>query len=106
MAIVEKTPGECPVCGGEILKKKSKNGYWYYGCEKFPECTFMTWDVPQKEKCEVCGKTMYKRSGRGSKKIFCANPDCERYEPQEEKPKKTTKKSTKKTTTKKKTVKK
>ncbi len=105
-AIVEKTPGECPVCGGEILKKKSKNGYWYYGCEKFPECTFMTWDVPQKEKCEVCGKTMYKRSGRGSKKIFCANPDCERYEPQEEKPKKTTKKATKKTTTKKKTVKK
>ncbi len=102
-AIVEKTPGECPVCGGEILKKKSKNGYWYYGCEKFPECTFMTWDVPQKEKCEVCGKTMYKRSGRGSKKIFCANPDCERYEPQEERTKKTTKKSasSKKTTSKK-----
>ena len=98
-AIVEKTPGECPVCGGEILKKKSKNGYWYYGCEKFPECTFMTWDVPQKEKCEVCGKTMYKRSGRGSKKIFCANPDCERYEPQEYKAKsETSKKSSKKTT--------
>ena len=94
-AIVEKTPGECPVCGGEILKKKSKNGYWYYGCEKFPECTFMTWDVPQKEKCEVCGKTLYKRSGRGSKKLFCANPECERYEPQEEKKKTTAKKSTK-----------
>lgn len=100
-AIVEKTPGECPVCGGEILKKKSKNGYWYYGCEKFPECTFMTWDVPQKEKCEVCGKTMYKRSGRGSKKIFCANPDCERYEPQEDRTKKTTKKTTKKASAKK-----
>ena len=104
-AIVEKTPGECPVCGGEILKKKSKNGYWYYGCEKFPECTFMTWDVPQKEKCEVCGKTMYKRSGRGSKKIFCANPGCERYEPQEYKSKsETTKKSTKKSASSKKTT--
>ena len=96
MAIVEKTPGECPTCGGQILKKKSKNGYWYYGCEKFPECTFMTWDVPQAEKCEVCGKTLYKRSGRGSKKMFCANPECEKYEPQEEK--KTTKKTAKKTT--------
>ncbi len=114
-AIVEKTPGECPVCGGEILKKKSKNGYAYYGCEKFPECTFMTWDVPQKERCESCGKTMYKRSGRGPKKLFCANPDCERYEPQEYKKKsdsenktakKTTKKTGKKTATKKATAKK
>ena len=105
-AIVEKTPGECPVCGGQILKKKSKNGYWYYGCEKFPECTFMTWDVPQEAKCEVCGKTMYKRSGRGSKKMFCANPECERYEPQENKkkedsPKKAEKKTTKKSAAKK-----
>ncbi len=83
-AIVEKTPGECPLCGGEILKKKSKNGYTYYGCEKFPECTFMTWNVPQKERCESCGQTMYKRAGRGSKKLFCANEKCEKYEPQEE----------------------
>ncbi len=113
MAIVEKTPGECPTCGGQILKKKSKNGYAYYGCENFPECTFMTWDVPQKEKCEVCGKTLYKRSGRGPKKMFCANPDCERYEPQEykkkdEEPKKKTAKKTssKKTAAKKTTTKK
>jgi len=106
-AIVEKTPGECPTCGGQILKKKSKNGYAYYGCENFPECTFMTWDVPVEAKCESCGKTMYKRSGRGPKKAFCANPDCEKYEPQEykkkeDKPKKKTKKTaTKKTAAKK-----
>ncbi len=106
MAIVEKTPGECPTCGGQILKKKSKNGYWYYGCEKFPECTFMTWDVPQAEKCEVCGKTLYKRSGRGAKKLFCANPECEKYEPQEYKKKSEAEKTTKKTTTKKTTTKK
>ena len=31
--IVEETPGICPQCGGKILKKKSKNGYTYYGCE-------------------------------------------------------------------------
>ncbi|MBQ5777756.1 MAG: type I DNA topoisomerase, partial [Oscillospiraceae bacterium] len=108
-AIVEETPGECPECGGKILKKKSKNGFWYYGCEKFPECTFMTWDVPQKEKCEVCGHTLYKRSGRGSKKMFCANPKCEKYEPQEEKKtdtKKTSKKASGRKTVAKKTTKK
>lgn len=97
--IVEETPGVCPQCGGKILKKKSKNGYTYYGCEKFPTCTFMTWDVPQKDKCEVCGHTLYKRATRGAKKTFCANPECERYVPQEPKEKKETK--TKKTTKKK-----
>lgn len=110
-AIVEETPGECPVCGGKILKKKSKNGYTYYGCEKFPACTFMTWDVPQKDRCELCGKTLFKRSsgrGRGATKRFvCANQTCENFVPQEVREKKepakkaaakkkTTKKSTKK----------
>ncbi len=85
--IVEETPGVCPNCGGKILKKKSKNGYTYYGCEHFPECTFMTWDVPQKEHCEECGHTMYKRAGRGAKKMFCANPECKNYVPQERKTK-------------------
>ena len=94
-AIVEETPGECPNCGGKILKKKSKNGYAYFGCEKFPDCTFMTWDVPQKERCEECGKTMYKRSGKGQKKIFCANPECSKYEPQPERVKKVSSKSAK-----------
>jgi len=114
-AIVEETPGECPTCGGKILKKKSKNGYTYYGCEKFPECTFMTWDIPVKERCEECGKTMFKRGGRGNnKKYFCGNQECAKYVPQvryekkdgeEKKPaaKKVTSKKTaaKKTTTKK-----
>ena len=98
-AIVEETPGICPKCGGKILKKKSKNGYTYYGCEKHPECDFMTWHVPQKDVCPECGRTMYKLSARGAKKIFCDNPECKNYTPQEKKEKKSTK--TKKKTTKK-----
>ena len=48
----------------------------------------MTWDVPQKEHCEECGHTMYKRAGRGpKKKMFCANPECKNYVPQERKTK-------------------
>lgn len=109
-AIVEETPGECPVCGGKILKKKSKNGYVYYGCEKFPTCTFMTWDVPQKDRCDLCGKTLFKRSsGRGkgaTKKLVCANEQCENFVPQEVREKKTTaKKTAAKKTTKKSTKK-
>jgi len=97
-AIVEETPGICPKCGGKILKKKSKNGYTYYGCEKHPACDFMTWNVPQKDKCPECGHSMYKLSARGAKKIFCDNPECKNYAPVARKEKKVSKgkKTTKK----------
>jgi len=82
-AITETTPGICPKCEGRILKKKSKNGYTYYGCENFPKCDFMTWDVPVEEVCRECGKTMFKRSGKGANKPFCANPECSLFLPED-----------------------
>ncbi|MGM9619104.1 MAG: type I DNA topoisomerase [Oscillospiraceae bacterium] len=81
--IVVEMPGRCPKCDSRILKKTSRNGYTYYGCEKYPECDFMTWDVPVKDDCPSCGKTMFKRSGRGFKKPFCVNPACERFLPED-----------------------
>ena len=113
--IVEKMPGRCPKCGSTILKRKSKRGYAYYGCERGAECGFMTWDVPTAEDCPKCGQTMFKKSGRGRMKPFCINEACENFLPEdkrgyykkpaaqeeeaaEEKPKK---KTTKKTTAKK-----
>ena len=106
--IVEKMPGRCPKCGSTILKRKSKRGYAYYGCERGAECGFMTWDVPTAEDCPKCGQTMFKKSGRGRMKPFCINEACEDFLPEdkrgykkketaetEEKPaKKTTKKKT------------
>ena len=108
--IVEKMPGRCPKCGSTILKRKSKKGYAYYGCERGAECGFMSWDVPTAEDCPVCGQTMFKKSGKGRNKPFCVNAECSNFlpedkrgyykkaakEPAEEKPKKTAKKSTKK----------
>ena len=61
--IVVAAPGECPLCKGRILEKKSKRGYKYFQCENAPECKFITWDVPSEEKCPNCGKTLFKRRG-------------------------------------------
>lgn len=83
MPLVVPMPGRCPKCGNRILKKTSKKGYTYYGCEKFPECDFMTWEVPTKEDCPECGQTMFKKSGRGAKKPFCVNPECPNFLPEE-----------------------
>ena len=88
--IVIEMPGKCPKCGGKILKKTSKRGFTYYGCEnntnkdESRRCDFMTWDVPVKETCPECGHTLFKKSGRGFKKPFCINPACPNFLPEEE----------------------
>ncbi len=86
--LVIEMPGKCPKCGSHILKKTSRNGYTYYGCERNGDklgraCDFMTWDVPVKENCPACGWTMFKKSGRGAKKPFCINEACENFVPEE-----------------------
>ena len=81
--IVEKMPGRCPKCGSTILKRKSKRGYAYYGCERGAECGFMSWDVPTAEDCPTCGQTMFKKSGKGRMKPFCINESCPNFLPED-----------------------
>ncbi len=71
--LVDDAPGECPLCGGKILIKKSKKGHKFFGCDNFPSCNFMTWDEPTKQKCEKCGKTLFKKRGGI---LYCADESC------------------------------
>ena len=81
--IVVEMPGKCPKCGSKILKRTSKKGYVFYACERGTDCGFITWDVPTKDFCPACGKTMFKKSGRGALKPFCVNEECVNYVPEE-----------------------
>ena len=57
----------CPTCGeGEVVERRSKKGRKFYGCERFPECDFVSWNKPVNEACPQCGSYMVE-VGRGNR---------------------------------------
>ncbi len=67
----------CPKCGGRLLEKNSRKNRKFYGCEHYPECDFVSWDMPAKEKCEKCGSYMtVKHTKKGEEWHICANEAC------------------------------
>ncbi len=95
MPLVVEMPGRCPKCGGRLFKRtgtsrKSGKQYTYYCCEHTNSraaggatCDFMTWDVPVKDDCPLCGKTLFKRAGKGYKRPYCINPECANFLPED-----------------------
>ena len=82
--LVIEMPGKCPRCGSRILKRTSRKGYTFYACERGQECGFMSWEVPTKEFCPDCGKTLFKTAGKGKKKPFCINEACKSFVPEDQ----------------------
>ena len=73
---------KCPKCGADILERKSKTGKVFYGCERYPECDYTTWDKPLNEECPECKSMMVEHVERnGSKRKFCSNPECSKARP-------------------------
>jgi len=74
----------CPKCGAKLMEKISKKNRKFYGCEKYPECDFVSWEMPSKEKCPQCGSYMTeKRNKKGERILLCANETC-RYKVKKE----------------------
>ena len=69
---LEKIGVPCPKCGKEVVIRKTKKGRRYYGCEANPECDFMTWQRPSKEKCPQCGGVLVEKGT----KLVCLDENC------------------------------
>ena len=69
---LEKIGVACPKCGKDIVLRKTKRGRKYYGCENNPDCDFMSWQKPSKEKCPKCGGIMVEKGN----KLLCINEAC------------------------------
>ncbi|MDY3816991.1 MAG: DNA topoisomerase, partial [Candidatus Limiplasma sp.] len=67
----------CPKCGARLMEKTSKKNRKFYGCERYPECDFVSWEMPITEKCPKCGSYMVKKRGKHGEEIhLCANETC------------------------------
>ena len=72
MPYFEKIGVECPKCGKDVVLKKTRKGRRYFGCIDNPECDFMVWDKPAKEKCPKCGGLMLEKGN----KYVCMDANC------------------------------
>ena len=76
--LLRDTGVQCPKCGGKIVERKSRRGRAFYGCDRYPDCDYTTWDEPQQETCKVCGSFMQKHRYRTGRTIlYCSNEQCE-----------------------------
>ena len=77
MPILKYINASCPQCGGRLLEKTSRKNRRFYGCERYPECDFISWDKPADEKCPQCGHYMIeKRNNKGETIHLCTNESC------------------------------
>lgn len=75
--LVFKTKAKCPDCGGDVIEKKTKRRTSFYGCSNYPNCHFMTWDLPTDQVCPKCGKSLFKKKGNI---LYCPDKEGCGYE--------------------------
>ncbi len=71
--------GQCPKadCDGDVVKRSSKKGRPFYACSNYPDCDFITRDVPLDRECPTCGKALFGKAIRSKgQKVFCLNKEC------------------------------
>lgn len=75
-AILKKIDVTCPTCGkGEVVQRKTKKNRIFFGCERYPECEFTSWDKPIGRDCPKCDEYLVEKSTRTKSQVKCSNCD-------------------------------
>jgi DNA topoisomerase-1 len=70
--IVKDTGVVCPSCHeGKIIERRSKKGRIFYGCDRYPECEFISWDKPSAKRCPQCHAMMVEKKAKGEIVLRC-----------------------------------
>ena len=74
---VRSTGVKCPKCGeGTIIEKKSKHGKIFFGCNRYPDCSYALWDEPTGNTCPECGELLLKKATKNGEAEVCSNRTC------------------------------
>ncbi|MEX1312842.1 MAG: topoisomerase DNA-binding C4 zinc finger domain-containing protein, partial [Desulfotignum sp.] len=67
-----------PGCSGRIIEKISKRGKVFYGCSRYPDCKFASWDKPLPRPCPECGAgfLVEKETKRDGRFLKCITQGC------------------------------
>ncbi|MBM7564599.1 type I DNA topoisomerase [Paenibacillus sacheonensis] len=77
--IVKDIGVTCPKCNeGKIIERRSKKGRYFYGCDQYPGCDYVSWDKPSAKPCPNCGGLMVEKRNRSGVKLACTQ--CEHNE--------------------------
>lgn len=75
-AIVKEIGVTCPTChDGQVIERKSKKNRIFYGCSRYPDCEFISWDKPIARNCPKCDHFLVEKKSRGGKQVVCSNCD-------------------------------
>ncbi|MGG1941431.1 type I DNA topoisomerase [Paenibacillus polymyxa] len=70
--IVKDIGMNCPTCGeGHVVERRSKKGRVFYGCDRYPECDFVSWDKPSIKPCPSCSGLMVEKRTKQGTKLNC-----------------------------------
>lgn len=84
--IVKGTGVICPSCNvGHIVERRSKKGRVFFGCDRYPDCDFVSWDRPVGRSCPDCGEMLISKTNRNGTVIQCSKCDY-KEEPVDEAP--------------------
>lgn len=82
-AIVKEIGVTCPKCKqGQVVERKSKKNRIFYGCSRYPECDFLSWDKPISRPCPKCGDMLVEKKIKKGVQIQCSSCDY-KEQPQE-----------------------
>ncbi|MEK3855127.1 type I DNA topoisomerase [Cytobacillus sp. FSL H8-0458] len=74
--IVKDIGVKCPKCTeGNIIERKSKKRRIFYGCDRFPECDFISWDKPLPRSCPKCDNLLVEKKLKKGVQVQCVECD-------------------------------
>ncbi|PLR77624.1 type I DNA topoisomerase [Bacillus sp. V3-13] len=74
--IVKEIGVKCPKCKqGNIIERKSKKRRIFYGCDRFPECDFISWDKPLPRSCPKCDNLLVEKKLKKGVQVQCIECD-------------------------------